>query len=199
MRVYIHNIGNSQGSNLLTAQGNTEDIDECIFLSSSELSEVWIGLQRDPFGNWDWTSDDAPAYVESEVNWRNNNPRNGRRSSDCAILITVGNNQRKITNSASVNCNFERQYCCNSVSSENTPQPTISTTAPVTPGCPRIRKEWNTATQTERDLYITGMIKLANAGRLSLFTQQHGELLAEDQAHGTSAFLPWHRYVYTSN
>ena len=43
------------------------------------------------------------------------------------------------------------------------------------------------------------MMELADDGKLSFFTQQHGELLAEDQAHGTSAFLPWHRYANANN
>ena len=202
MRVYIpvhihlHNIGNSRGSNLLTAQGNTVDIDECIALSTTSL--VWIGLQRDSSNNWDWTSDDAPAYVESEVNWKRNSPRTGLLSRDCALLITEGGNEGQITNTR---CNIARQYCCNPISSDTNLQPTTSSGSTVTPSpessssdCPRIRKEWNTATQTERDLYINGMLELATNEKLRYFTQQHGEFLAEDQAHGTSAFLPWHRY-----
>ena len=59
--------------------------------------------------------------------------------------------------------------------------------------CGRIRKEWNTLDQSERKLYIDAMLELSNQGKLQKFTEQHGEASAEAQAHGTSAFLSWHR------
>ena len=193
----------------MTAQDNTANINECVSLSSQ--GSAWIGLRRDSPDNWDWTSDDAPTYIESEVNWRQSFPRSSSQSSDCAVIITAGQRQTQIANPGGAQCDSTRQYCCNPVSSGNTLDPTpVPTSVPTSvtaspvsspssvstppPNCPRIRKEWNTATQAERDLYINGMLELANAGRLSIFTQQHGHLVAEDQAHGTSGFLPWHRY-----
>ena len=86
----------------------------------------------------------------------------------------------------------------------NTPSPTPSPTtpsptAPTTPttaaptNCPRIRKEWNTATQNERDLYINALLELSSQGILQKFTLQHSRPIAESQAHGVGGFLPWHR------
>ena len=48
--------------------------------------------------------------------------------------------------------------------------------------------------QSERDLYINGILTLSKAGILDKFTEQHGQTEAEAQAHGTSAFLTWHRF-----
>ena len=76
-----------------------------------------------------------------------------------------------------------------------TPAPVASGGGPVG-NCPRDRKEWNTASQSERNLYINGLLELSERGILQTFTQQHGQVDAEDQAHGTSAFLPWHRLVF---
>eukprot|EP01084_Bolivina_argentea_P308261 532987_1 len=71
---------------------------------------------------------------------------------------------------------------------------TTSKTSTTSTGCgPRIRKEWNTASQEDRNVYINGLLELSERGILRKFTEQHGELSAESQAHGTSAFLPWHR------
>eukprot|EP01084_Bolivina_argentea_P162387 282625_1 len=58
---------------------------------------------------------------------------------------------------------------------------------------PRVRKEWNSLTQPEREIYIKGMEQLAKKGIWPKFTQQHGAKDTIWQAHGGSAFLPWHR------
>ena len=62
------------------------------------------------------------------------------------------------------------------------------------PSCPRHRKPWHLTTQIEKDLYINGLLTLSSQGKLQVFTQQHADWPARKQAHGTSAFLPWHRY-----
>ena len=73
----------------------------------------------------------------------------------------------------------------------------VSTSAPSSTdnSCPRIRREWNTLDQSERDLYINGLLTLSRNGVLDKFTEQHGQAEAEAQAHGTSGFLTWHRFV----
>ena len=63
----------------------------------------------------------------------------------------------------------------------------------VDPYCPRIRKEWNTATTEERQVYIDAILALSNSGVLQKFVGQHSHMISDRQAHGTSAFLPWHR------
>jgi len=63
----------------------------------------------------------------------------------------------------------------------------------VDPSCPRVRKEWNTATQAERQLYIDAILQLSADGTLQKFVEQHSNMISDRQAHGTSAFLPWHR------
>ena len=60
--------------------------------------------------------------------------------------------------------------------------------------CSRNRRPWHLISNQERQLYIDGMIELSNQGKLKIFTQQHENLQASNQAHGNSAFLPWHRY-----
>ena len=96
------------------------------------------------------------------------------------MLITNGTDEGQITN-IDIKCTDIMSYCCNPIP--------ITTT-----DCPRIRKEWNTMSQSERDLYINGMLQLAESGRLARFTAEHGQIDANRQAHGTSSFLPWHRY-----
>lgn len=59
--------------------------------------------------------------------------------------------------------------------------------------CPRVRKEWNTATTEERQTYIEAILELSEQGILQKFVEQHGNMVSDRQAHGTSAFLPWHR------
>ena len=63
----------------------------------------------------------------------------------------------------------------------------------VSGGCPRIRREWNTMSQSDRDLYINGFLQLASNGVIAKFTDQHADVTAEEQAHVASTFLPWHR------
>ena len=75
-------------------------------------------------------------------------------------------------------------------SSYNGPSPPNN----VDPYCPRIRKEWNTATDEERQLYIDAVLELSAQGILQQFVGQHSHMISDRQAHGTSAFLPWHRY-----
>ena len=48
--------------------------------------------------------------------------------------------------------------------------------------------------QSEQDLYINGILKLSQNGKLQKFTEQHAEIMANRQAHRTGSFLPWHRY-----
>lgn len=75
-------------------------------------------------------------------------------------------------------------------SSYNGPSPPNN----VDPYCPRIRKEWNTATAEERQVYIDALLELSAQGILQKFVGQHSHMVSDKQAHGTSAFLPWHRY-----
>ena len=65
--------------------------------------------------------------------------------------------------------------------------------APQPPGnCARHRRPWHTLTQQERNLYISGFKRLAQMGRMRIFTQTHVAPIPEEQAHGSSAFLPWY-------
>ena len=102
------------------------------------------------------------------------------------MLVTTGTDEGEVTNEGSL-CDGTRTYCCD-------PIPASPTTTS-SKECGRIRKEWNTLAQSERNLYINGMLELAKQGKLKKFSEQHGETRAGAQAHGTSAFLPWHRYV----
>ena len=116
-----------------------------------------------------------------KVDWAGNGPENGIYDGDCAILITDGPQKGQVTNK-DTQCTDYKNYCCN-------PIPITTATE-----CPRIRKEWNTMSQSERDLYINGMLQLSYSGILDRFTVQHGDpSTVYNHAHGTSAFLSWHR------
>ena len=60
--------------------------------------------------------------------------------------------------------------------------------------CSRHRKPWHQLTEYERGLYISGFLQLSNNGIMAKFTEQHADNTAQQQAHFTAAFLPWHRY-----
>jgi len=185
----------SRGSDLLTAQGNPADIQEC---ADATNAKVWVGLNKVNQNGWQWVAGDV-SYDRNSVEWSGRGPANNARAGDCAVLATNGAQEGKITNK-NTQCTDTKRYCCNPIGTTST---TTTTTAPyVTPSpttytndteCPRIRKEWNTLDQSERDLYINGVLALANNGKFQTFTRQHGQAAAEAQAHGTSGFLPWHR------
>ena len=161
---------------------------------------------------WGWTS--GVNYDSNEVDWQGTGPTNNARAGDCVTLITNGRTEGKVTNK-NTQCTDTKRYCCDPISTASTttsaPTTTKITSMPTSPSpittssattsygnqteCGRVRKEWNTLDQSERDLYINGMLGLSNSGKLKKFTEQHGETAAEAQAHGTSAFLTWHRYM----
>ena len=155
---------------------------------------------------WAWTSD--TDYDRDAIEWQGRGPSNTPRAGDCGTLITNGRSEGLVTNN-NAQCSDTKRYCCDPIPTASTTTTTTSTPiTPITPSptttsptttssgeCARIRKEWNTLDQSERNLYINGLLALSNAGKLKKFTEQHGETAAEAQAHGTSAFLSWHRYV----
>jgi tyrosinase len=55
----------------------------------------------------------------------------------------------------------------------------------------RVRKNGNNLTVGERNRYIKAIRDLHNAGGYDVFQDIHA--IASNEAHGTSAFLPWHR------
>ena len=58
---------------------------------------------------------------------------------------------------------------------------------------PRERKDWALMSQAERDTYIKGVQLLYDGGVYTTFVKIHQNGINEPYAHGTSAFLPWHR------
>lgn len=139
------------------------------------------------------------AYNRNSINWQGRGPVSNARAGDCGILITNGNAASKVTNK-NTQCSDLKRYCCNPIpttTTTSTSSTSSTSTTTATPSnetdCTRIRKEWNTMDQSERNLYINGILTLSSTGKLDKFTEQHGQTEAEAQAHGTSGFLTWHR------
>eukprot|EP00485_Elphidium_margaritaceum_P001109 CAMPEP_0202697796 /NCGR_PEP_ID=MMETSP1385-20130828/11103_1 /ASSEMBLY_ACC=CAM_ASM_000861 /TAXON_ID=933848 /ORGANISM="Elphidium margaritaceum" /LENGTH=625 /DNA_ID=CAMNT_0049354343 /DNA_START=41 /DNA_END=1918 /DNA_ORIENTATION=- len=61
--------------------------------------------------------------------------------------------------------------------------------------CPRTRKAWHLSTDDERSLFINAMHKLNAEGKIAHFGSAHHNELDQTQAHGTSEFFAWHRYL----
>ena len=90
-----------------------------------------------------------------------------------------------------------------------TPAPTLPTGQPTfrptdTPlpaetggECVRYRKAWHTLTDEERLLYIDGFLELHSQGIILTMSDMHLDNFVGGgfhAAHGSPAFLPWHRY-----
>eukprot|EP01084_Bolivina_argentea_P271081 461128_1 len=58
----------------------------------------------------------------------------------------------------------------------------------------RHRKPWHMITPAEKKLYTDGYLELHKQGKIEIFTATHADTTVLHQAHGTSAFQPWHRY-----
>ena len=66
-------------------------------------------------------------------------------------------------------------------------------TKPDTCKCLRYRRDYNTLSRQERDMYIAGVNELKKQGLYDEYVKIHAEENNKDYAHGTSGFLPWHR------
>lgn len=80
-----------------------------------------------------------------------------------------------------------------------TPAPTTTTTTTTNDDdshsaqcVERIRKPWHLISQQERDLFVNGWMELYRNGKLSIFTETHGD--SSIDKHTNAAFLPWHRF-----
>ena len=60
--------------------------------------------------------------------------------------------------------------------------------------CPRIHKAWHLTTRHEKDLFISGVHRLNDDGKLPQLTETHHYMIDQEQSHYTAAFFPWHRY-----
>ena len=60
--------------------------------------------------------------------------------------------------------------------------------------CARVRRDWNTLTTAEKDLYTDAINDLKKSGVYDKFVHVHGLDKNKEYAHGTGGFLPWHRW-----
>ena len=60
--------------------------------------------------------------------------------------------------------------------------------------CPRVHKACHLTTEEEKQLFISGVHKLNNEGKLKYFGLAHQNIVDQAQAHDTSEFFAWHRY-----
>ena len=60
--------------------------------------------------------------------------------------------------------------------------------------CSRVRKAWHLTTADEKQLFITGVHRLNNEGKIKLFGSTHYFWTDTTQAHFTAEFFAWHRY-----
>ena len=183
--------GESYGSNLLTASSdNINDIYDCINLAETA---VWTGINKQNSDSWSFIS--GQSYDDTKISWYYNDEATYNFEGNCAYMTVDGN----IRNS-DYSCDDVFPFCCDEVYNDDEYPSTTSSSSSSVPDtnnidedCPRIRKEWNTASDEERQLFIDGLLELHSLGRLQIFTRQHANIVSEAQAHGTSAFLPWHR------
>ena len=70
--------------------------------------------------------------------------------------------------------------------------PTV--TVPTTCATPRVRKAWSLLSCAERDLYISAVGTFHRTRKFDFDRMVEMHLEAGSYAHGTSAFLAWHRY-----
>ena len=61
------------------------------------------------------------------------------------------------------------------------------------PSCLRIRRDYADLSANEKDDYLYAINALKIEGTYDKFVKLHAHLKNKDYAHGTSAFLPWHR------
>ena len=61
--------------------------------------------------------------------------------------------------------------------------------------CGRHRKAWHLLSSEERNQFISGFHKLNDLGKIRVFSGVHYMYDNYRQAHSTSAFFAWHRYI----
>ena len=61
--------------------------------------------------------------------------------------------------------------------------------------CPRIHKAWHLSTTEEQNLFIEAFHILNKQGKITRFGSAHHQLVSSYQAHWSSSFFAWHRYL----